>query len=200
MYCIVFLNLYSAAHGCSAPSAKTPSVEICFKKGEECWKRSRQQGYAKIERKDILESRWRAQWWQMYVSVHTQVTHIVSKYLCMYICMYHCFKMKRYDFYNVFCKGPVPLHPTLVIYWGYWNLTLNTDYFKIIICDIAYPLWDLTKQDPPKPGLWGVNIAVPSQNSGEDSLSLSPLIYACITSCQLAGCLTLGFPCQRRLF
>jgi|SRR6218665_1287920 len=45
----------------------------------------------------------------------------------------------------------------------------------------------------------------PSQNSGEDSLSLAPLIYAtdcksCITSCQLTGCLILGFPCERRLF
>ena len=38
--CIVFLNLYSAAHGrdhsVTLPSAKTPRVEIGFKKGERC--------------------------------------------------------------------------------------------------------------------------------------------------------------------
>src|SRR6218665_2746537 len=33
-------------------------------------------------------SRERAPWWQMYVSMYTQVTHIVSKYVCMYVCMH----------------------------------------------------------------------------------------------------------------
>src|SRR6218665_1901064 len=71
-------------------------------------------------------------------------------------------------------------------------------------------LSDLTKQDPSLT-LRSLNFGrsqhccAPSQNFGEDSLSLLPLIYAtdcksCITSCQLASCLILGFPCQRRLF
>jgi len=58
---------------------------------------------------------------------------------------------------------------------------------------------------PPKPELWGVNIAVPQSKLWGGQSHPAPLIYAtacksCITSCQLAGCLILGFPCQRRLF
>jgi len=58
----------------------------------------------------------RAQWWKMYVSMHTKVTHIVS----MCACMYYCFKMK-WIFYNVFVREPVALDPTLVIYRGNWT-------------------------------------------------------------------------------
>src|SRR6218665_1640688 len=28
------------------------------------------------------------QWWQMYVSMHTQVTHIVGKYMCMHVSLF----------------------------------------------------------------------------------------------------------------
>src|SRR6218665_2597738 len=112
--------------------------------------------------------RGRAQWWQMYVSMHTQVTHIVSKYVCMYVCMYHCFKMKRYDFL-MFCKGacsPIPDTGHIL-----WELELNTDCFKIIICDIAYSLYEIsrskTRHCPSEAWTLGSqHCCPPSQNSG----------------------------------
>src|SRR6218665_1537463 len=95
-------------------------------------------------------------------------THTV---VCKYVCMCHCFKIKRYEFfYNVFVREAEARPGTV----------------------------------PPKSELWEeLTLLSPSQTFGEDSLSLSPLIYAtdcvsCITSCQLAGCIILDFPCQRR--
>src|SRR6218665_3319266 len=137
----------------------------------------------------------------MYVSMHTHI--IVCKYVCMYICMYRCFKMKRYGsiFYNVFVRGPFPPDVTLIIYRG--KLELNSDCFKIITCDIPFLRSHEARPGtvPPKPELWGnQHCCPPSQNFGEDSLSLSHLIYttackSCITSCLILDC-----PCQRRLF
>src|SRR6218665_1524937 len=128
-------------------------------------------------------------------------------YVCMYVCMYHCFKMKRYDFLHCFCKGgSVFLDPTLVIYKRNWNLTLTASNLQL--CDIPFMRSHGARPStvPPKPELWGSqHCCPPSQNFGEDNLSLSYLIYAtacksCITSCQLASCLILDFPCKRRLF
>src|SRR6218665_1454498 len=60
--------------------------------------------------------------------------------------------------------------------------------------------------DPPMSELWEESTLLCPQSKlwGGQSISV-PLIYAtdcksCITSCQLAGCLLLDFPCQRRLF
>src|SRR6218665_2135492 len=60
--------------------------------------------------------------------------------------------------------------------------------------------------DPPMSELWDESTLLCPQSKlwGGQSISV-PLIYAtdcksCITSCQLAGCLLLDFPCHRRLF
>src|SRR6218665_2922891 len=109
-------------------------------------------------------------------------------------------------FYNVFVReARSPRPDTGHIYV---ELELNTDCFKIIKCDMPFMRSHEARPgtDPSKSELWEEStLLCPHQNFGENSPSLSPLIYAndcksCITSCQLAGCLILDFPYQRRLF
>src|SRR6218665_4149869 len=97
--------------------------------------------------------------------------------VCMFVCMYHCFKMKWYDFYNAFVRGPVPLDLALAIYRGNWNLTLTAS--RIIICDIPFMRSHEARPYtvPPKSELWGVNsenCCTPSQNFRQDTWTVSP--------------------------